>query len=234
MADTQYETEGRNSVWPWVLGLVVLALLVWAFAANRTGEDRGAITTGRVDTTTPAAVATTDATRRSQATDGFASTGASTTDPYQGTPADPYAGTTATTTAGATSSEMLAATDASTIPVASIVAQPDQYVRQTVTGTATVVEIEGERGLWVEQDGQRMFVLVGQGDAPVLSDLRAGETVTLTGVVHTQVSATALANDVDAEAQRVVAEQPAFLFVQAADIDSASMASTAAEDDDTW
>jgi hypothetical protein len=223
MADIHVEKErSSTAVWPWVLGLVVLALLIWAFAANRTGMQDGTITTGQTRTT-----AVTPAT-------GTAATTGVTTErlevPTALSPAAP------TRTADIDS--------AATIPVAQIVTQPDQYLQQTVTGTAQVAAVE-DNGLWIEQGGQRLFVLVGADPATltpgetaaatatpvVVAGLAPGQQVTLTGVVHDRSSAQALANDVDAGAQRIVDAERVFLFVQSDDIDGAALT---ASSDDEW
>jgi hypothetical protein len=209
MADIHVEKNRTGmAVWPWVVGLVVLALLIWAFAANRTGMDGGTITTGQTTATavTPATGTAATAERRDRPTTA--------------------------------SDRFVTAGSAATIPVAQIVAQPAQYRQQTVTGTAHVAEVD-DNGLWIEQDGQRLFVLIGADAATVapalatstaIAGLVPGQRVTLTGVVHDQASAQALANDVDSGARRIVDTEPAFLFVQSGDIDST--ATTAATDDD--
>jgi hypothetical protein len=228
MADIHVEKDRTGmAVWPWVLGLVVLALLIWAFAANRTGVERGTITTGQTSTT-----AVTPAT-------GTAATTGVTTERLE----HPV---TAASTPAAGDRVAAAATGAgsgASIPVASIVAQPDQYLQQTVTGTAQVASVE-DNGLWIEQDGQRLFVLVNADastaaapagatadGASTIAGLAPGQQVTLTGVVHDRSSAQALANDVDAAARRIVEAEPAFLFVQADDIDGAALTASA---DDDW
>jgi hypothetical protein len=220
MADIHVDKDRGTTLWPWVLGLVVLALLIWAFAANRTGMDEGTITTGQTSTTavTPptGTAATTGVTTERLARPAAVVD----SDPVHrgAVPSDPRSG------------------NAAAIPVALIVAQSGQYVQQTVTGTAQVAAIEG-RGVWIEQEGERLFVLVNgvpaeSAERPeAIAGLAPGQQVTLTGVVHDRASAQSLANDVDAEAQRIVDAEPAFLFVQADDIDAGTLTTAAADDD---
>jgi hypothetical protein len=53
MADINVERKGP-SIWPWIIGLLVLALLIWAVAEMVDRDDRVADT---VETTVPAAEA---------------------------------------------------------------------------------------------------------------------------------------------------------------------------------
>lgn len=50
MADINVERKGPN-IWPWIIGLIVLALLIWWFV-SRTGAERGAVPAGTTPDTT--------------------------------------------------------------------------------------------------------------------------------------------------------------------------------------
>lgn len=199
MADIH--VEKRNPVWPWILGLVVLALLIWALMAGR-GEDRTAVTTG--DTTSPALTTVPETT------------------PPATTPAVPPPAATTAAAPGTTADE---------IPVAVIVEQPAMYDDQTVTGTAVVAAVEPDRGVWIEQEGQRLLVVVtdpqGQADGAdaAIVNLQPGQTVRLTGIVQeagpdTGATGTGTATT-DAGQQQAAQDEQVYLSVVATDIEPA-------------
>jgi hypothetical protein len=231
MADIH--VEKRNAVWPWVLGLVLLAVLIWAFVAGR-GDDRTTMPATGQTTTTPAT--TTAAT----------TTTPPATAPVAGT-ADTWPDRTTTAgTAGTAGTTGYAATDTSArdmtglttdqIPVAAIVEQPQQYRQQTVSGVATVAEVDAQRGVWIEQGGERLLVVLSDTGAQagqtaqqqMVTALRPGESVRLTGVVHDQSTAGQLGTDPQVQ-QRVAGQD---VFLTATDIQPADQIADSDLDDD--
>jgi hypothetical protein len=253
MADIH--VEKRSTAWPWILGLAVLALLIWAFMAGRGGEERaGVATTGTTtDTrpltrTTPAGTAATDTTQtRTAATEWpDRTTTAGTAGVAEPAPMGAAATTASTTT-------MAAGADRSDFPVAEIIQQPEQFSRQNVSGTARVVEVQSERGVWIEQGGERLLVLIaepgpagqgtttaqtqaaaGQAGQPAASQgmptLQPGQTIRLSGVIHDQNSAAQLASD--QQAKELIAGQSVFLVAQPSDIEVQGAAASASIDDE--
>jgi hypothetical protein len=220
MADIH--VEKRTAVWPWVLGLVLLAVLIWAFVAGR-GDDRTTMpaTTGQT-TTTPAT--TTPRTTTPPATAPVAGTADTWSDR---TTTAGTAGTAANPIATDTSARDMTGLTTDPIPVAAIVEQPQQYRQQTVTGVATVAEVDANRGVWIEQDGERLLVVLNDqagtagaqqtGQQQVISALRPGESVRLTGVVHDQSTAGQLGTSPQVQ-QRVEGQD---VFLTATDIQRA-------------
>ncbi len=68
------------------------------------------------------------------------------------------------------------------LPLAAIAANPDAYFGKPVSGLATVTEVVGDRGFWVEQDGNRMFVVKAEPLAES-ANIVAGNRVSFTGTV---------------------------------------------------
>jgi hypothetical protein len=58
VADLNVERKGP-SIWPWVVGLIVLALIIWALTQMFRGDDRARTTPATTPADTPAAVADT-------------------------------------------------------------------------------------------------------------------------------------------------------------------------------
>lgn len=108
------------------------------------------------------------------------------------------------------------------IPVAAILAGPTEYANRTVAGTARVTEVISDRGFWIEENGQRMFVVLGEkgagSNAPENAvNVQAGQTVRLSGHVYTtadQVPGSVL----EQETRTVIADQKAFLHVLPRDV----------------
>jgi hypothetical protein len=245
MADIH--VEKRNAIWPWILGLVVLALLIWAFVGGR--DDRTGVTTPTATapvTTTPA---TTETWRDDRAT--TPTTTAPATAAAPATTTGTMADTTMTRGVGMQQE----------IPIAEILEQPQQYLNQRVSGTAVVAEVVSESGLWVEQDGERMFVVIEQGAGLAgtprgtagtqtgttttttpgtqadtqqmgqqqITQLRPGQTIQLSGMVHGQTTAAQV--EAAPEARQIITTQPAFLVAQQRDIRPAD---GMAGQDDGW
>lgn len=115
---------------------------------------------------------------------------------------------TATATPGAGNAEM--------IPVAAILANPGNYADRTVQGTARVAEVISDRGFWIEENGQRMFVVLNE-EKPEKIDINAGQTVRLSGEVSTAEKAGQLdgVQSLEADTRQVLNSQKAFLYVNA-------------------
>lgn len=104
------------------------------------------------------------------------------------------------------------------IPVVVIVADPTPYAGQSVSGTANVAEVISDRGFWIEQEGQRVFVVIDE-PVPETVDINAGQTVSLTGTVYTPETMDQVPGPLEPDAQEAVQGQPAFLYVRAQDIE---------------
>jgi hypothetical protein len=74
-------------------------------------------------------------------------------------------------------------TSAEWLPLAAMRANPDNYFDQSVSGIGTVAEVASDRGFWIEQRGERVFVVK---DEPLVETpaLTAGQQISLRGTVH--------------------------------------------------
>lgn len=178
MADINVERKGP-SIWPWIIGLLVLALLIWALA-ELLGDDDDI-----VEAPVPAVV-----------------------EPTAVAPPPPVA------------------------PVAAgcpVISAPTTFMGQMVDcGPVRVTEVVSDRGFWVEDAGQRIFVLLDegtqqnpnpnvgdvQGQMAEKPDINAGDMVQLTQATVRDASGMAAVNGpVDAQAQQIIQSQPQFLHV---------------------
>lgn len=104
-------------------------------------------------------------------------------------------------------------------PVAAIFGGPATYVDRRVSGNARVVEVPSDRGFWIEQDGQRMFVMVDEPQSMEQAlDINVGQTLALTGTVHDNTSIGRSGVGLADEARQVIGTQKAFVVVQPGDI----------------
>lgn len=103
-----------------------------------------------------------------------------------------------------------------TLPISAIVAEPEQHLGQTVTGTAVVVEVPSEAGLWLEADGRRMFAVI-DGATPEIRRLEAGQVVRLSGEVadESRVSEIPGITALRPDTRALLEDQQAFLHVDA-------------------
>jgi len=191
VADINVERKQGPGIWPWIIGIIILALIVWwLFARGR--NDRAENVTS-VDTT-------------AMATDTGAMAGAA------GATAGAAAGGAMATMPGDTMGGMGAGATGQGIPVPQILANPGQYDGQSVSGTDSVVEVVSDRGFWIEQQGKRLFVAMAepQPDEKVMN-VNAGQKVRLTGTVHQGGANANPPFKLEAKAQKVIAAQPVYL-----------------------
>lgn len=110
------------------------------------------------------------------------------------------------------------AADSGQVPVSVIVIAPEDYVGQTVAGTARIADLLPGKGFWIEQGGERMFTLIAQPRASAAVALRRGQEVRLSGVVHDASMVERVPEALDAPTRTMVAAQPAFLLVDGGNI----------------
>lgn len=100
------------------------------------------------------------------------------------------------------------------LPVQAIQQNAEQYHGQTVSGTATVAEVVSNRGFWVEQNGNRLFVIDGQTTPPA-AELRPGQQVHLKGYAYRTGASSRMpqVEAMDERTARTLQEQSVFLHV---------------------
>lgn len=192
--DTPVERRKSTAAW-WIIGVIAVALLVWGLAewlGDDDVEDIGAATV-------PAEMATPGIADDAPYDDAAPAAGIPIAAPMPPPPDD---------------------TDTVAIPVRLIVITPADYLGQAVSGTARVTEVPSDRGFWLEQDGERMFAVIA--DSPSMEDavnVNAGQQVRLSGVVYDASMASQIAGGLDDDTTRAIAGQPAFLLVDARNVE---------------
>ncbi|MDQ3287577.1 MAG: hypothetical protein M3Q42_04825 [Pseudomonadota bacterium] len=123
------------------------------------------------------------------------------------------------------------------IPVSAIIATPKAFHGRPVAGVATVAEasarIPANRGFWIEEAGQRIFVVVVQkadvsprrdqprsssDNAGVAPEMTPGQRVELSGRVYPGAMAPQVAPGLDADTRGMLSAQPAFLLVEPGEV----------------
>lgn len=106
--------------------------------------------------------------------------------------------------------------------VAEVLANPTTYVGQTLgTCPMQVVEVVSDRGFWIEENGQRIFVVINEGAPGVADtqgrvderpDINPGQTINITeAMVLDDVQN--LAGPLDQQTQSIAQQQPWFLAI---------------------
>lgn len=176
MTDINVERKSP-AIWPWVVGLIVLGLLVWALSALFGRDEREG---GQVGLVAPLG-----------------------NDPA---PAAPVL------------DGMQGVTPGTGFPVSEILQSPDEWAGRTVAGEARVAEVPTDRGFWIEDRGERIFVILGDAPAERPVDVRAGQRLRMSAAtVHTDLAG--VPGSVDADTRRVVQGIPAFLTVDEANLE---------------
>ena len=189
MADIDVERKsGANWLW-WLLGLLLLALLIWAIAEmlDDEGEVAEPVATEIVEPAAPVVV--------------------------------PVAG----------------ATGAATI--AEVLANPGAYAGQSFsTQQVRVAEVVSDRGFWIENNGQRLFVVKNespeQGTADVQGpadtrpsrNIDAGDMVQINGTLY--ASPDQVQPPLDNQTRQRMQGQPIFLQANVADIQHTNVGAT--------
>ena len=169
MADINVERKGP-SIWPWIIGLIILALLIWALAALLDNDDDEVV----LDEPVPAVVE----------------------EPIAPAPI-----------AGAA------------LPVAAILANPASYMGQTVSGTAMVGSDPTDRGFWIEDQGQRMLVVINEPPNETIN-INEGQMVRLTDArVYNSDNMMEIAGQLDADTRQIAEGEPAVLAVNWTNVD---------------
>lgn len=151
MADLNVERKSP-SVWPWIIGLLVLALLIWALVELFESDDETA-------TLDPA--------------------------PEQAAVVEPVS--------EPVGPDVMVAS----LPVAEISQSPDAYAGQTVSGQATVAEVPSQGGFWIDDRGQRLFVVMTGQATEAVPTLTPGQTI------HIADATVARSSELDARAAEV-------------------------------
>lgn len=190
----EINVERKKSATPWIIGLIVLALIIWGLFALFNNNE--ADVNDEAYAASP--VATTPVVTNPVEPEPMESTTMAEPMPMPPPPTD---------------------ADNTPIPVAIIVMGPADFLGQPVVGTAKVVGVPTDRGFWIEQDGQRIYAVIAKSaNMEEAVNVNPGQQVRLAGIVYDTELATRIDGGLDAETQQVIADQPAFLLVNARNV----------------
>ena len=176
MADINVERKSPG-IWPWILGLVALALLIWALAALLGGDDEAEL----------AAI-------------------------------DPVATEVAEVEPAVPPAETLAPVAGARVPVSQIIESPATWTGRTVGGEVRVVEVPTDRGFWIEDQGERLFVILRDAPAERPIDINPGQTIRMSeATVYDNVAN--VPGEVDADTRDIAQGLPVFLGIDEANIE---------------
>ncbi len=170
MADINVERKSTN-IWPWILGLLVLALLIWVLveAFDTDEPEVAAVPVTEVQPTVP---------------------------PVAPEPIAQGAG----------------------VPVSQIIESPATWTGRTVTGEVRVVEVPTDRGFWIEDQGERLFVVLRDAPREQPIDINPGQTLRLReAMVYDNVAN--VPGQLDPDTRNIAQGQAAFLGVDEANVE---------------
>ena len=184
MADISVERKDR-SIWPWILGLLLLGLLIWGLFELLGNDDEVA---ELPVATEPAPVI----------------------DEVQPLPPGANPPTPIAQAAG--------------IPVSQIINSPATYTGQRLTGEVRVVEVPTDRGFWIEDQGERLFVVINEPAGESIN-INPGQSIRMReAMVYENV--TNVAGTVDPDTRRIAEGQPVLLGVDARNVEILSRPGT--------
>ena len=163
--------EKKPSIWPWIIGLLVLGLLIWGVAEMMGGDDEEVAAVEGVEAVEAPLIA------------------------------DPAAGV----------------APAAGIPISQIVASPAAWAGKRVTGEARVTEVVSDRGFWIEDQGQRMFVLVNELPNEI-KNVDAGQSLRISDAM-VYAGTDAIPGNMEAQALQIAKSQAAVLAVDTRSIE---------------
>lgn len=103
------------------------------------------------------------------------------------------------------------------LPIATIVGTPNQYFGQDVRGTATVAEVVSDRGFWLENQGQRAFVVLGEGMTEAGVNVEQGQQVLLEGT-YMESANMGQVPQLEQDAQNIIQGETGFIRANSVDI----------------
>lgn len=167
MADIDVERKGP-SIWPWIIGLIILALLIWLLA-EWLGDDEEVVEP--IGAPVPAEVQP----------------------PTVGVPPEPVA-------------------QAPGVPLSQIIESPATWTGQTWGGEVRVAEVPTDRGFWIEDQGERLFVILNDQPQEEPKDINPGQTLRISeAMIYDNVAN--VPGTVDPDTRNIAQGQPVFLAV---------------------
>lgn len=104
------------------------------------------------------------------------------------------------------------------LPIANMVANPTNYFGQDVAGVAMVAEVVSDRGFWIENNGERAFVVLSEGMPETGVTIDAGNRVLIHGNFLQSVNDLPNAQTLEPQARQIIEGQQGFIRAQAIDV----------------
>ena len=172
MAEINVERKD-TSIWPWILGLLLLALLAWGVYELMDNDVEAPVAEAPI------------------------------------LPAPPVVDEVQPLPPGANPPTPIA--QAAGIPVSQIIESPATWTGRRVTGEVQVTEVVSDRGFWITDQGERLFVVLNETPGEV-RDINAGQTIRLTeAVIYTDVNN--IPGNLEPQARQIAQNQPVVLAV---------------------
>lgn len=114
------------------------------------------------------------------------------------------------------------------IPIDAILLSSATYVGQTLSGEVRVVEVPTDRGFWIEDNGQRMFVILNDQPVERPVHIQQDTTIRLDEAIVRDVSALSSLGGapLDDDTKRIARDQQVFLTVDEANVEQVSTPDT--------
>ena len=105
------------------------------------------------------------------------------------------------------------------LPVGLIVTSPANYAGQPMAGLVRVTEVPTDRGFWIEDQGQRLFVVLDE-PKPEIKNVNAGQQVRIQDArVYDAQNLSQIPGNLDADTRRIIQGLPAVLYVTAKNLE---------------
>lgn len=180
MADIDIQRKDA-SIWPWLLGLALLALLGWFVFEALGNDEEVAVAPVEAPVVAPAVVNEVQPL------------------PAAANPPTPVAA-------------------APGIVLSEIINSPATWSGKTVNGEVRVGEVVSDRGFWIEDQGQRLFMLINEVPGEI-KDINQGQTLRVSeAMVYATSDMSKIPGTMEPQAQQIARGQPVVLAADSRNI----------------
>jgi hypothetical protein len=104
------------------------------------------------------------------------------------------------------------------IVVSEIINSPATWTGKTVGGEVRVVEVVSDRGFWIEDQGERLFMLINEVPGEI-KDINAGQTLRISeAMVYSAQDMAKIPGTMEPDAQKIAQAQPVVLAADSRNI----------------
>lgn len=106
------------------------------------------------------------------------------------------------------------------ITLSQIIESPGTSTGKSLAGEFRVGDVPTDRGFWIMDQGQRLFVILGDAPEEQPKDINANQTLRLTeAVVYSADQLGSIPGQLDADTRRIAEEQAVVLYVDERNVD---------------